>query len=145
MKDGERIQGELIPVYEDGEVLMESDLSVRRLPVGDIDRFHFKGDGGSGALSGAFQSAVGGVVTGAVAGALAAWQSGASVKRTTLFAASLFGVVGFIFGLASGSRSARGSREFVLGPVQPRDDEDGDSDDSDNDGKTEEAPSGNKK
>ena len=121
LKDGERLSGEFVPVYEDGQVLLETDLTVRRLAVVDIDRLRFRGDRGSGAIRGAINSGIGGAATGALAGSLAAWQSGSSVKRTALFAAAIFGTIGFIFGMVSGTRSAMGSREFVLGPMEAED------------------------
>ncbi|MDP6779785.1 MAG: hypothetical protein QGI83_23715, partial [Candidatus Latescibacteria bacterium] len=117
LKDGNTLKGEFVPVFEDGRVLIETGIDTRRVPVTEIDRLRTLGDRGSGAMRTAVAAGLGGAASGALMGALAAWQAGADVKETALFVGAVFGGGSFIFGLLRGSRSARGSREFVLGPL----------------------------
>ncbi len=119
LKNGDVIRGELVPVYEDGQILIETDLDTRRIAVEEIDRLRTLGDRGTGAMRTAVMSGLGGASSGALMGALAAWQAGGSVKETALYLAAIFGTVSFIVGLMRGSESARGSKEFVLGPLSP--------------------------
>ena len=117
LKDGSTVKGEFVPVYEDGRVLIETGIDTRRVPVTEIDRLRTLGDRGSGAMKTAVMAGIGGAASGALMGALAAWQAGGDVRRTAVFVGAIFGGVSFIFGLLRGSRSARGSTEFVLGPL----------------------------
>ena len=120
LKDGEKALGDLMPVYEGDQLLMETDLDIRRIPVAEIDRLRFMGTPGATAMQSAILSGAGGAATGALTGAFAAWQAGAKVKETAVFAAVIFGVAGFITGLVRGAKSTRGSKTFVLGPVADR-------------------------
>ena len=117
MKSGDVIEGELVPIYEDGRILIETDLDARRIMVEEIDRLRTLGDRGKGAMRTAVLSGFGGATSGALMGAFAAWQAGGDAKRTALYFGILAGAFSFVFGLMRGSRSARGSREFVLGPI----------------------------
>ena len=129
LKGGDRLRGDLMSIYEDDTLLMESDLDTRRIPVAEIDRLQFMGAKGSAAMEQAILSGVGGAATGALVGALSAWQVGGDVKGTAILAATIFGVAGFITGLMRGAGSTRGSREFVLGPVKPGKEKDWDRED----------------
>lgn len=117
LKDGNIVQGEFVPVYEDGRILIETGIDTRRVPVTEIDRLRTLGDRGSGAMKTAVVAGVGAAASGALIGALAAWQAGGNVKETAMFVGAIFGGVSFVFGLLRGSRSARGSKEFVMGPL----------------------------
>ncbi len=119
LKNGNVIRGELVPIYENGQILIETDLDTRRVAVEEIDRLRTLGDRGTGAMRTAVMSGLGGASSGALMGALAAWQAGGSVKETALYLAAIFGAASFIVGLMRGSESARGSKEFVLGPLSP--------------------------
>jgi len=121
LNDGEEVEGELLPVYEDEQLLIETDLDTRRVSVAQIERLRFLGERGSAAMERALLSGLGGVATGALTGALAAWQADADVKRVALWAGIIFGGIGFVTGLLTGARSTRGSEDYVLGPVSPND------------------------
>ena len=118
LKDGEKIRGEAVPVYEDEQILVETDLDIRRISVAEIDRIRFLGEKGAAAMEKAVLSGIGGIATGAFVGAFAAWQADADVKQTAIFAALIFGTAGFITGLLTGAKSTRGSVEYVMGPVE---------------------------
>lgn len=116
LKDGERIQGQLLPEYDDGTILVQSGLDARRVPVEDIDRVLFLRGRRSRKLGTAVRMGVGGAVSGALLGTLAAWQSNSPVKETAILFAAISGGIGFLTGLFR-SRGGPGQREFVLGPV----------------------------
>jgi hypothetical protein len=116
LKDGERIQGQLLPEYDDGTILVQSGLDARRVPVEDIDRVLFLRGRRSRTLGTAVRMGVGGAVSGALLGTLAAWQSDSPVKETAILFAAISGGIGFLTGLFR-SRGGPGKREFVLGPV----------------------------
>ena len=118
LKDGEKVQGELVPAFEDGKILIQTDIDIRRVSVENIERVFIKGARSSAVVGTALQGGIGGVATGALVGALAAWQSGGNAKETAIFAGLLFGAIGFISGFFRGASRGRGNREFVLGPVE---------------------------
>lgn len=127
LKDGERIQGQLLPEYDDGTILVQSGLDARRVPVEDIDRVLFHRGRRSRKLGTAVRMGVGGAVSGAIMGTFAAWQTDSPVKETAILFGAISGGIGFLTGLFR-SRGGPGNREFVLGPV-------GDGRDSKKDGK----------
>ncbi len=117
LKDGERIQGQLLPEFDDGTILVQSGLDARRVPVEDIERVLFLRGKRSAKLGTAIRMGFGGAVSGAILGTLAAWQSDSPVKETAILFASISGGIGFLTGLFR-SRGGPGKREFVLGPVK---------------------------
>ncbi len=119
LKDGERIQGQLLPEFDDGTILVQSGLDARRVPVDDIERVLFHRGKRSTKLGTAIRMGVGGAVSGAILGTLAAWQSDSPVKETAILFASISGGIGFLTGLFR-SRGGPGKREFVLGPVKDK-------------------------
>ncbi len=125
LKNGERIQGQLLPEFDDGNILVQSGLDARRVPVEDIERVLFHRGKRSTKIGTAFRMGIGGAVSGAILGALAAWQSNSPVKETAILFGSISGGIGFLTGLFR-SRGGPGKREFVLGPV--KDDRDRKSD-----------------
>ncbi len=126
LKNGEKVQGELIPFYEDGQILVETDLNARRIAVEEIDRLRLLGDRGAGAVGAAFRIGFGSAISGALMGALAAWQAGGDPGRTAVYVGTIFGGIGFLSGLLTGSRRRTRSREFVLGPLPAGRDQQGD-------------------
>ena len=116
MKDGERIEGQLLPEYDDGTILVQSGLDARRVPVNDIDRVLFLRGRRSTKLGTAVRMGVGGAVSGALVGAFAGWQSNSPVKDTAILFGAISGAIGFFTGLFRSS-GGPGKREFVLGPV----------------------------
>lgn len=123
MKDGERIEGELLPEYDDGTLLVQSGLDARRVQVEDIERVLFLRGRRSTKLGAAVRMGVGGAVSGAVVGAFAGWQSNSPVKETALLFGAISGAIGFFTGLFRSS-GGPGKREFVLGPVEDKRDRD---------------------
>ena len=120
LKDGEQMRGEFVPVYEDGNILIETNLSIRRVAVADIHQVSFAGEAGSAAMGKAIGQGIAGVATGALVGALAAWQANARVKETAIWAAAIFGTFGFITGLVTGAQATQSGEKYVLGPVEGR-------------------------
>ena len=116
LKDGERIEGQLLPEYDDGTILVQSGLDARRVPVNDIDRVLFLRGRRSTKLGTAVRMGVGGAVSGAVVGAFAGWQSNSPVRDTAILFGAISGAIGFFTGLFRSS-GGPGKREFVLGPV----------------------------
>lgn len=116
MKDGERIEGQLLPEYDDGTILVQSGLDARRVPVDDIDRVLFLRGRRSTKLGTAVRMGVGGAVSGAIVGAFAGWQSNSPVRDTAILFGAISGAIGFFTGLFRSS-GGPGKREFVLGPV----------------------------
>ncbi len=117
LKDGKKLEGELVPVYDEGSILIETDFITQRVPVDTIERIRTSGDKSSSGVKGAVGTAVGSAVSGALTGALAAWQSNADVKEWTIFGAVFFGAAGFLTGLARGVGSGRSSEDIELGPL----------------------------
>lgn len=117
LKDGEQMRGEFVPVYEEGHILIETNLNIRRVAVADIHQVSFAGEAGSAAMGKAIGQGLAGVATGALVGAFAAWQANSSVKETAIWAAAIFGTFGFITGLVTGAQATQSGEKYVLGPV----------------------------
>ena len=118
LKDGKKIKGEFLPAYEDDNILIETDLRVQKVAIDKIQKVQFFGERGSVAMERAILQGIGGAVTGALTGALAAWQTNADVKETTIWAAAIFGIFGFVSGLVTGARATQSGETFTLGPVE---------------------------
>lgn len=122
LKDGKEIKGELVPVFDEGSILIESDFTTHSIPAENIVRIRTAGNKSSSAMRGAVRATFGGAISGALTGALAAWQSNGDVKEWMIFGTIFFGIAGFLTGLATGIGRGHSSEDIVLGPV----DEDGD-------------------
>ncbi len=118
LKDGKKIKGEFLPAYEDNNILIETDLRVQKIATDKIHKVQFFGERGSVAMERAILQGIGGAVTGALTGALAAWQTNADVKETTIWAAAIFGIFGFVSGLVIGAKATQSGKTFTLGPVE---------------------------
>ena len=118
LKDKKQIKGEFLPAYEDGNILIETELNVQKVPVDEIHKVQFFGERGSAAMERAIVQGIGGAAMGALTGALAAWQTNADVKETTIWAAAIFGIFGFVSGLVTGARATQSGETFTLGPVE---------------------------
>lgn len=116
LTDGERIEGQLLPEFDDGTILVQSGLDARRVPVKDVDRILFHRGNRSRKLGTAVRMGVGGAVSGAIMGTFAAWQTDSPVKETAILFGAISGGIAFLTGLFR-SRGGPGKREFVLGPV----------------------------
>jgi len=118
LKDGKKLKGEFVPVYEDGHVLIETDLNIQKVEVDDIQQVKFFGERGSNALGQAIIQGIGGAAMGALTGAFAAWQANANVKETAVWAAAIFGVFGFVTGLIRGAKATQSGETYNLGPIE---------------------------
>ena len=118
LKDQKQIKGEFLPAYEDDKILIETDLRVHKVTVDEIHKVQFFGERGSVAMERAIIQGIGGAAMGALTGALAAWQTNADVKETTIWAAAIFGIFGFVSGLVTGARATQSGETFTLGPVE---------------------------
>lgn len=117
LKDGQEIKGELVPVYDEGSILIDADFATRTIAVDDISRIRTSGNKSSSAMRGAVMTGIGSSLSGALSGALAAWQSNGDVKEWTIFGAIFFGAAGFLTGLARGAGSGQSSEDIELGPL----------------------------
>ena len=117
LKDGKTLEGELVPVYDEGSILIDVDYSTRTIDVEDIKRIRTSGNKSTSAMRGAVMTGIGSAISGALSGALAGWQSNGDVKEWTLFGAFFFGTAGFVTGLLRGAGSGRSSEDIVLGPL----------------------------
>ena len=118
LKNGQQIKGEYLPMYEDDNILIETDLRVQKIPVDEIHKVQFFGERGSVAMERALVQGIGGAATGALTGALAAWQTNTYVKETMIWVAAIFGIFGFVSGLVTGARATQSGETFTLGPVE---------------------------
>ncbi|MBT5831559.1 MAG: hypothetical protein HOH77_15330 [Candidatus Latescibacteria bacterium] len=118
LKDGKKLKGEFVPVYEDGRIFIETDLSIQKVAVDNIDQVRFYGERGSNALGSAIIQGVGGAAMGALTGAFAAWQANADVKETAVWAAAIFGIFGFVTGLIRGAKATQSGETYQMGPVE---------------------------
>lgn len=118
LKNGKQIKGEFVPLYEDNSILIETDLHVQKVAIDEIHKVQFFGERGSVAMQRAIVQGIGGAAMGALTGALAAWQANADVKETTIWAAAIFGIFGFVSGLVTGARATQSGETFTLGPVE---------------------------
>ena len=118
LKNGQQIKGEYLPMYEDHNILIETDLRVQKIPVDEIHKVQFFGERGSVAVERALVQGIGGAATGALTGALAAWQTNTDVKETMIWVAAIFGIFGFVSGLVTGARATQSGETFTLGPVE---------------------------
>ena len=118
LKDKKQIKGEILPAYDDDNILIETELRVQKVPVNEIHKVQFFGERGTVAMERAILQGIGGAVTGALTGALAAWQTNADVKETAIWAAAIFGIFGFVSGLITGARATQSGETFTLGPVE---------------------------
>ncbi|MEE2754778.1 MAG: hypothetical protein VX910_12400 [Candidatus Latescibacterota bacterium] len=117
LKDGKEINGEFVPAFDEGSILIESGFTSHSIPVENIQRIRTVGNKSSSAMKGAVGTALGSAVSGALTGALAAWQSNANVKEWTIFGTVFFGSAGFLTGLLRGASGGRSSEDIILGPV----------------------------
>lgn len=118
LKDGKKLKGEFVPVYEDGRILIETDLSIQKVAIDNIDQVKFYGERGSNALGSAIVQGVAGAAMGALTGAFAAWQANADVQETAVWAAAIFGIFGFVTGLVRGAKATQSGETYQLGPVE---------------------------
>lgn len=118
LNDGKKMKGEFVPVFEDGRILLETDLSIQKVAVTDIQEIVFSGEAGSAAMGQAIMQGLAGAASGALLGAFAAWQAGSDVKETSIWAAAIFGTFGFITGLVRGAKATQSGEKYVLGPVE---------------------------
>ncbi len=118
LKDQKQIKGEFLPAYEDNNILIETELNVQKVPIDEIHKVQFFGERGTVAMERAILQGIGGAAMGALTGALAAWQANADVKETTIWAAAIFGIFGFVSGLVTGARATQSGETFTLGPVE---------------------------
>jgi hypothetical protein len=120
LKDGQKLKGEFVPIFEDGQILLESDLNIQKIAIDDIEQLKFFGEQGSNAFGQAIGQGVAGAAMGALTGAFAAWQANANVKETAVWAAAVFGIFGFATGLIRGAKATQSGETYKLGPVEAK-------------------------
>ncbi len=115
--DGGRVKGRLLPVVEDGQLLIETPLGFRRVDIETVSQVSIGGRGGIGVIQktvqGGIQWAIVGGLTGLMAGAV---YEGATVKQEVLYGAVVGGTAGAAFGFLNGLFSVELARTFVLDP-----------------------------
>lgn len=125
LKDGRTLDGELVPSFDDGQILLQQGYDTLRIPVDNIESIRTSGSRSSTAARRAFTSGIGGIFTGALIGALITWQGGGDIGSNVLIGSAIFGTAGFVTGFVTGAGQGRSARLIPLDPPS-RDEEDKD-------------------
>lgn len=128
LRDGRTLNGELVPSFDDGQILLQQDFDMLRIPVANIESIRTSGSKSSTAARRAVRSGIGGIFTGALVGALITWQGGGSIGSNVLIGSAIFGTAGLITGFVTGAGLGRSARVIPLDPPK----RDGDQEDEDN-------------
>ena len=124
LRDGRTLDGELVPAFDDGRILIQQGFDTLRIPVENIKSIRTSGSKSSTAARRAVQSGIGGAITGALIGTLITWQSGGSMGTNVLIGSTIFGAAGVITGFVTGAGQGRKARVIPLDPPS-RDEDDG--------------------
>ena len=118
LADGEKVKGELLPVMEEGMMLVDTKKGFRRVDVLDVQQVGIGGRGATGVVSKTVQGGVYYGVMGGVSGLMAGlFYEGVSAKEQMMFGAILGASVGGFFGFLDGLFSLKASKTFHLGSL----------------------------
>ena len=116
LADGEQIKGELLPMMEDGQMLINTPLGFRRIKMDVIDQIHIAPRGGKRIVTGTIRNGLKYGILGRLTGLLAGWSfEGLSAKDELLLGTLLGGTVGASFGFLDGLMSIERARTFQFG------------------------------
>ncbi len=116
LTDGEQIKGELLPMMEDGQMLINTPLGFRRIKVGSIDQIRIASRGGKRMVTGTIRNGLKYGILGGITGLLAGWSfESLSAKDEMLLGTLLGGTVGASVGFLDGLMSVERARTFRFG------------------------------
>ena len=116
LADGEKIKGELLPMMEDEQMLINTPLGFRRINVGAIDQIQIPPRGGKRIVTGTIQSGMKYGILGGITGLLAGLSfEGLSAKNEMVLGALLGGTVGASVGFLDGLLSIERAQTFRFG------------------------------
>ena len=116
LTDGEEIKGELLPMVEDGQMLIDTPLGFRRIKVGAIDQIRIAPRGGKRIVTGTIRSGMKYGILGGITGLLAGLSfEGLSAKDEMIHGALWGGTVGASIGFLDGLLSIERAQTFRFG------------------------------
>ena len=113
LADGEQIKGELLPMMEDGQMLINTLLGFRRVKIDEIDQIRIAPRGGKRIVTRTIRNGLKYSIVGGLTGLLAGWSfEGLSAKDEMLLGTLLGGTVGASIGFLDGLMSVERARTF---------------------------------
>lgn len=113
LADGEKIKGELLPMMEDGQMLINTSLGFRRIKMDVIDQIRIAPRGGKRMATRTIRNGLKYSILGGLTGLLAGWSfEGLSAKDEMLLGTLLGGTVGASIGFLDGLMSVERARTF---------------------------------
>ncbi len=113
LTDGEKIKGELLPMMEEGQMLINTPLGFRRIQMEVIDQIRIAPRGGKRIVTKTIRSGMKYGILGGITGLLAGLSfEGSSATDEMLFGILLGGTVGASVGFLDGLLSIERARTF---------------------------------
>ncbi len=113
LANGEEIKGELLPMMEYGQMLINTPLGFRRIKIDAIDQIRIASRGGKRVVTRTVRNGLKYGILGGLTGLLAGWSfEGLSAKDDMIFGALLGGTVGASVGFLDGLLSIEHARTF---------------------------------
>ena len=117
LADGEQITGELLPMMEDGQMLINTSLGFRRIKMDAINQIRIAPRGGKRIVTETIQSGLNYGILGGLTGLLAGWSfEGLSAKDEMLLGTIVGGTIGASVGFLDGLLSIERARTFRFEP-----------------------------
>ena len=117
LADGEQITGELLPMMEDGQMLINTSLGFRRIKMDAIDQIRIAPRGGKRIVTETIRSGLNYGILGGLTGLLAGWSfEGLSAKDEMLLGTIVGGTIGASVGFLDGLLSIERARTFRFEP-----------------------------
>ncbi len=113
LANGEEIKGELLPMVEYGQMLINTPLGFRRIKIDAINQIRIAPRGGKRVVTRTIRNGLKYGILGGLTGLLAGWSfEGLSAKDDMIFGALLGGTVGASVGFLDGLLSIERARTF---------------------------------
>ena len=113
LANGEKIKGELLPMMEYGQMLINTPLGFRRIKIDAINQIRIAPRGGKRIVTRTIRNGLKYSILGGLTGLLAGWSfEGLSAKDDMIFGALLGGTVGASIGFLDGLLSIERARTF---------------------------------
>lgn len=118
LADGERVKGELLPVVEAGQLMVDTEKGFRRVDIEAIKQVGIDGRGASGIVQKTMRGALYWGLTGCMTGLMSGFfYEGISAREEMLFGLVVGSTVGGAVGLLDGLLSIRPGKTFHLGSM----------------------------